>query len=300
MMVYGRLVHVFPFLAVALLEACGGAGDAALTPPRTASPGIAVGEPHPQAPVARDFTVLSATPVSGVTKAQNVVVRTEAEFRLLWNEHTSNRLPAPALPKVDFGKQMVVGLFVGQLPHGCGTVALHHASNAGAKVTVSYEASTAHGEVCAAVMGSAAVLAAVERSEAPVEFVTNTSAPVALQTLAKDGNSGVREAKTAVVRDETAWAALWAEHDKQSRAPAVDFTRHMVVASFLGEQSAACNDLTLLDARRAGKVVTVQRVVMEPGDDVMCIQAMTSPMHMILLEKSDDQVVVATRPASPL
>lgn len=300
MMVYGRLVHVFPFLAVALLEACGGAGDAALTPPRTASPGIAVGEPHPQAAVAHDFSVLSATPYSGVTRAQNVVVRTEAEFRHLWNEHTSNRLPAPALPKVDFGKQMVVGLFTGQLPHGCGTVALHHASNAGAKVTVSYESSTAQGEVCAAVMGSPAVIAAVERSEAPVEFVAGTSAAVALQSLLKDGNSGVKGAKTAVVRDEAAWAALWAEHDKQAKAPVVDFSRNMVVASFLGEQAAACNDVTLLEARRAGKVVTVQRVVTEPGDDVMCIQAMTSPMHMVLMEKSDDQVVVATRPASPL
>ena len=299
MMVYGRLVHVFPFLAVALLEACGG-GDAALTPPRTASPGIAVGEPHPQAALAHDYSVLSATAYSGVTTARNVVVRTEAEFRQLWSEHTSNRQPAPELPKVDFGKKMVVGLFVGQLPHGCGTVALHHASHAGARVTVSYEASTAQGEVCAAVMGSPAVLAAVERSEAPVEFVTSSSAPVALQTLLKDGNSGVKAAKTAVVRDETAWAALWAEHGKEARAPAVDFSRNMVVASFLGGQTAACNDLTLLDARRAGKVVTVQRVVMEPGEDVMCIQAMTSPVHMVLMEKSDDQVVVATGPSSPL
>lgn len=294
MMMYARLIHVVPFVAVALLEACG--GNTAAQPPRVAtSPGIAVGEPHPQpAPIIGDFDLL-AWGDSGVTKPQNVVIRDAAELATLWAQHTSNRIPAPAMPEVDFKQKMVVGVFLGQTGNGCAGTGIHHVRDEGTKVVVSYEPLVPQTGICPAVIRTPSAMAVVDRRDAPVEFVAASSSPVALTTVEKTYMSNVKVARTVVVKDQAAWAALWAEHADTSKPPmAVDFSRNMVVASFMGERPFGCFAVTLEAAFRAGSVVTVRRTHNVPGPAVMCSQAVTSPAHIVVMEKTDDKVVFAT------
>lgn len=294
MMLYGRLIHIVPFLAVGLLEACG--GSAVTQPPRVVTaPGIAVGEPHPQpAPVIRDFDLL-AWGDSGVTKAQNVVIRDAAELGALWAVHTSNRIPAPAVPEVDFKQKMVVGVFLGQTGNGCAGTGMHHVRDEGTKLVVSYEPLAAQTGICPAVIRTPSVLAVVDRRDAPVEFVAATSTPVAISTIEKTFHSNVKVARNVVVKDAAAWAALWAEHADISKPPmAIDFSRNMVVASFMGERPMGCFAVTLEAAFRAGSVVTVRRTLNVPGPTVLCGQAVTSPAHLVVMEKTDDKVVFAT------
>lgn len=51
---------------------------------------------------------------SGVTRAEKRVVKTPEEWQQLWNEHTAGTQPRPALPAVDFGKEMVLAVFLGE------------------------------------------------------------------------------------------------------------------------------------------------------------------------------------------
>jgi hypothetical protein len=292
MMLYGRVVHLFPFLAVALLEACGGSTTAqttALLP----GPAIAVGEPHPQPTVSvRDFELLPFEPGSGITKAQNVVIRDSAALGTLWAAHMGNYVPVPPMPKIDFNEKMLVGVFVGQLTHGCGTANIHHLRNEGAKVTVAYSVSTAAPEVCAAVMGSPAALAIVDRSDAPVEFTATAGTDIPLATIDHSQVSGVHTARNAIVKDQAAWEALWAEHHRSTVAPSVDFTRNMVVAAFNGPGDG-CAGISLASALRSGPVVTIRRKVTVPGPEIACTKIATSPAHMVVMEKTSDQVVFA-------
>lgn len=291
-MLYGRLVHLLPFMAVGLLEACGaGTPGVALLP---AGPSVAAGEPHPQPAVSvRDFDLLPFEPSSGIAKAQNVVIRDAAAFSALWASHMGKYSPVPALPEVDFAEKMVVGVFLGQLSHGCGTVSLHHARNEGARVTVAYSASTAAPEVCAAVAGSPAALAVVDRSDAPVEFSATPATEVALTTIDRTQQSGVKLARTAIVKDRAAWEALWAEHNRSTVAPVVDFTRNMVVAAFKGPGDA-CAGITLSDALRSGQIVTVRRTLLTAAPGMMCAQVLTTPAHIVVMERTDDQIVFAS------
>lgn len=50
---------------------------------------------------------------SGVNSCRTVVVQDQAAWQQLWKEHTSRQLPPPALPSVDFGKEMVLAVFAG-------------------------------------------------------------------------------------------------------------------------------------------------------------------------------------------
>lgn len=44
------------------------------------------------------------------------LVRDAAAWQALWSEHTANRLPAPALPKVDFAEHMIAFVSAGSKP----------------------------------------------------------------------------------------------------------------------------------------------------------------------------------------
>ncbi len=55
---------------------------------------------------------------SGIEKPDAVVVRSQEEWRQLWQRHMAPQSPTPALPVIDFGSKMVIGVFLGQKPTG--------------------------------------------------------------------------------------------------------------------------------------------------------------------------------------
>ena len=57
-----------------------------------------------------------------------------------------------------------------------------------------------------------------------------------LRTIDKGTESNVDDAKTVVVRDAAAWKKLWQGHAPDRALPAVDFSREMVVAVFMGSR----------------------------------------------------------------
>lgn len=54
----------------------------------------------------------------GVADAQQLIIRTRQEWATLWRTLHRNRIPTPPLPEVDFSRQMVLGVFLGQRPSG--------------------------------------------------------------------------------------------------------------------------------------------------------------------------------------
>src|SRR5262245_58513804 len=55
---------------------------------------------------------------SGVARPGERVVRTAEEWQKLWQEHTAGIQPRPALPKVDFNREMVLAVFMGEQQTG--------------------------------------------------------------------------------------------------------------------------------------------------------------------------------------
>lgn len=65
------------------------------------------------------FRQIDASQVSGITIAQNLVIKDVSEWGRVWALHTANVQPAPSLPTVDFSRKMVLAMFNGQKPNGC-------------------------------------------------------------------------------------------------------------------------------------------------------------------------------------
>ncbi len=55
---------------------------------------------------------------TGITGVEARSARTEADWRELWNAHTSTQIPRLAAPRIDFAKEMVVCVLAGEKPSG--------------------------------------------------------------------------------------------------------------------------------------------------------------------------------------
>lgn len=112
--------------------------------------------------------------LSGVTSALNVVIRDQESFEKLWSAHNQNRTPVPPLPKIDFTRQMVLGVFLGNRPSGCYGVEIGKVEVSGGKITAHYTETYSGGPMiaCTALVTSPMDMVITERLEGDVSFTT--------------------------------------------------------------------------------------------------------------------------------
>ncbi|MDH4273840.1 MAG: hypothetical protein OEW08_02250 [Gammaproteobacteria bacterium] len=65
------------------------------------------------------FETIARGSQSGVTHQMDVVIRNAQEFEMLWMHHSQGSMVAEPMPKVDFEREVVVGVFLGYTP-SCG------------------------------------------------------------------------------------------------------------------------------------------------------------------------------------
>lgn len=101
----------------------------------------------------------------------------------------------------------------------------------------------------------------------------------------------IAEKRTAVVRDAQAWAQLWAEHAGPGIAhrpvPAVDFSKTMVIAVYLGE-GGACDKLSIEAVKRTDNPSRIEVTWKHtpPPPDIACIASIVNHAVLITLPQS--------------
>ena len=75
---------------------------------------------------------------SNVDDAKQALVRTEAEWTRLWNQHAPNH----PRPRVDFSKEMVVAVFMGSRPNAGFSTTITSAMSANGALVVRYKETT--------------------------------------------------------------------------------------------------------------------------------------------------------------
>lgn len=245
------------------------------------------------------FAPLLQENFSGITEPRNVVIRDSASFQELWNAHYLGRSPVPPLPRVDFGRSMVVGVFAGALANGCRSVAVTGVTGEGDKVFVEYEIGTLMTVGPCTEVGTAPMaLAVVDRHDGAVDFASTMPEHMPFTSVDLSTDSAIMAPETAVVRDEAAWTALWTRHKGNFLpplpVPQVDFSRYMVVGVFAGSKMNGCHGTTVAGVHRSGRKIHVTRIDREPAQAQVCTQAITAPAHLIVIERSNLPVVVSS------
>jgi hypothetical protein len=73
---------------------------------------------------------------SGIREPVQIAIRSQSEWQKLWRQHTSTSTASAPLPVVDFDKEIVAAVFLGERPTGGYTVEISAAEVAGSLLTV--------------------------------------------------------------------------------------------------------------------------------------------------------------------
>jgi hypothetical protein len=99
---------------------------------------------------------------SNIDDARQVLVRNDAEWAKLWQQHAPDR-PRPA---IDFSKEMVIGLFMGSRPNaGFSTAVTNTTAGNGALIVKYTEMVPSRGDVTAQVLTFPYHLVAIPKSD---------------------------------------------------------------------------------------------------------------------------------------
>jgi PrcB C-terminal len=79
---------------------------------------LAAGQTNTKLKVDISFQTVVKGSRSGVREPLQIVIRSQAEWDALWKRHVSIETNPPPPPTIDFNKQIVIGVFLGEKPTG--------------------------------------------------------------------------------------------------------------------------------------------------------------------------------------
>ena len=108
---------------------------------------------------------------------------------------------------------------------------------------------------------------------------------VSFQTVLKGYQSGVRESVQIVARSQSEWNSLWKRHALAEPTPpplpAIDFTKEIIVAVFLGEKPTGGHDVEITSIEQKNDALLVSFVEKSPPPGEVLTQALTQPFHIV-------------------
>ena len=251
--------------------------------------------PKSGTPVA--FRTVAAERFSNIETPREVVVKDAAAWSALWAEHSKTRIAAP---EVDFSRNMLVAVFHGNNPP-CGTFGVVYAGAKDGKLLVEYEVR----DLSPVALCMAAVIQPMHVVALPKIDAPGVATPVEIRKIVSDYpnfttvepgvRTNIHEQRNVVVRDEAAWASLWAEHAGSGQAvPKIDFSKHMVIGVFRGPKPSTCHGggIAKVDFEDGKLRVGVVDTVPAPG--IACGMMIVHPAHLVIVKRSEAPVEFVT------
>lgn len=114
-------------------------------------------------------------------------------------------------------------------------------------------------------------------------------------TVEQGQQSAQTERGEVVIRDAESWAELWslvhAGREPIPDLPQVDFTREIAVAAFMGQRTTGGHSIEIQRAVETDEEILLVVRESSPPPDAMTTQVMTSPYHIIRMERTDKEIV---------
>lgn len=113
---------------------------------------------------------------SGIVEPRQVVIKDEVEWQRLWGEHQPPGQPARSLPGVDFTKEMVIFVAIGQRFSGGFTIEIEKVETSRGRLTIFVrEAVPPSGAMVTQALTAPFEIVAIPRSSSPPQFVESKS-----------------------------------------------------------------------------------------------------------------------------
>lgn len=125
-------------------------------------------------------------------------------------------------------------------------------------------------------------------------LLQTASAPV--RSIDRGAQSGIDEARQAVVRTAAEWDTLWRAHAADRPRPSIDFAKEMVVGVFLGSRPTAGYTVEIVGVREEGGALIVQYREGVPPSGSMTAQILTMPYAIGAVPARPGEVRFEKRP----
>ena len=113
--------------------------------------------------------------------------------------------------------------------------------------------------------------------------ILQTSIP--MRPIEKGLNSEMDGGRQAVARTDAEWTRVWTLHAGERTKPAVDFSKDIVVALFLGSRPTAGFTVEIVGVREEGATLVVSYRETRPTPGSVAAQILTSPFHIVAVPK---------------
>lgn len=107
-------------------------------------------------------------------------------------------------------------------------------------------------------------------------------------------DSGISAPLQTVVRNSEDWKKLWSQihsnREPMPPIPEIDFSTHMVVGYFMGQQSTGGYSVSIENIEENDKIIIVNVTTKSPGRNSIVSQALTSPYAIQVIPSSKNPV----------
>lgn len=250
------------------------------------------------------FRTLRVDADSGLTEPQRSVLDAREAYEAAWARHASGPNPKGDAPPVDFSRERVVLVALGEKGSGCYGIRIENVTAEGGDVVVHVASYSGEGPgfSCTAVMVQPVHFVAIEAREGVVSFRERSvgpgepwppegepatgggpAEPLSTRHLDKGSFSGVHEDTRVVLRTLAEWHAFWQRHDDIS-SPGVAFPNESVVA-VVEHGPTGCFGIHVGNVTYdpAEQVLTIEVVHERTPPDVQCVQALQDAYHFVAI-----------------
>jgi len=122
------------------------------------------------------FSTLAKGAQSGVREPTQVVIRSRDDWLVFWGRHARMQAGPPSAPPVDFSREMVVALFMGERPTGGYAIEITRVERADSGLAVHYRSKGPdQGAMLTQALTQPFHLIKLPRDDGPVRFVPESS-----------------------------------------------------------------------------------------------------------------------------
>ncbi|SFV03561.1 protease complex subunit PrcB family protein [Pseudoduganella namucuonensis] len=280
------LVFGSSLLTAAMLSACGGgdggAAEQVFRLPDTQP--IAVGEPSPASPVAKEDFIKMARDASCADVRNKLYVIDD--HQVFWD--VAGNCADASYSHALYGPQPQL-----KLCSSGDSIAGPRTSCADERYREMFDTIVKNRDKADLGLGVAHKVAVLYEQAPAVQ----AGAPVVYRSLVRTTYTGVYSAKNVVVENLAGWEALWKEinanYTEPPPMPMVDFTSQVVVGVFIGGRPDGCHGVDIIRTSSDNGALRVEYEEYGPSTDPMvaCTMAITSPASVVAVDRPAGKVV---------
>jgi len=118
---------------------------------------------------------------------------------------------------------------------------------------------------------------------------------VAFDTVQSGSMSGLARRGRVVIRNQEEWTLFWKRHSAIRRpipeAPEIDFSKNMVLAVMMGQQSSGGYTIEITSVKQKEGKMMVEVRETDPSKSTTTLSALTAPFHIVTVPKWEGEIV---------